>query len=62
MTESKPRCIDCIFVSQDTQGYSRTCRYNPPTVYGNGQSGWPYVGIDYWCGKFEAAEKGASDD
>ena len=59
-----PACKDCRFYQPSASnpnsisGPWGQCRYNPPIIMGDvttpSRNGWPTVGEDTWCGKFES--------
>lgn len=61
-----PRCSDCKFSKllpnkgRNGDGHEvivHLCRRYPPQVMVNGQSTYPVVGDDEWCGEFQRLVK-----
>lgn len=61
-----PRCSDCRFSKplpnkgRNGDGHEvvvHLCRRHPPQVMMNGQSTYPVVGEDEWCGEFRLLTK-----
>jgi len=58
------KCEYCIYFSRFGDGVVGECRMNPPIVvmslsdaYDRGESRWPQVTQDNWCGQFRAKKE-----
>lgn len=49
-------CASCKFSAESSSPHwpELECRRRPPTIGGRPAAEWPNVGIDGWCGEFEA--------
>jgi hypothetical protein len=46
-------CLTCVFIGVEGTSTMNCCKFYPPIRQPNGQSHWPGVHGDDWCGQYK---------